>query len=324
MLVGMTSAQSGTAALVLGAMYFGTKTDEATSYALLDRFVEAGGTTIDTANCYAFWANGTGAGGQSEDLLGRWLKRNPGVRERVQIATKVGAEPATAGVLDGATEGLSARVVAREARKSLERLGIETIDLYWAHKEDRSVDLAETVEAFAGLVTDGLVTRLGISNHPTWRVEQARNIAAVAGREPFSAMQLTTSYVRPRPDTEVPGKDHRFGFVTDETIDYVDTHPEIELWAYSPLVQGSYARSDRPFPEPYEHPGTTRRLAVLREVADELGATTSQVVLAWLVGGAPATRPIAGVSSLDQLDEALTAAQLQLTPEQRERLDAAH
>ena len=76
--------------LVLGTMYFGTRTDEATSFALLDRFVEAGGTTLDTANCYAFWISETGSGGQSEQVLGRWLQQNPGLRPGLTIATKVG------------------------------------------------------------------------------------------------------------------------------------------------------------------------------------------------------------------------------------------
>src|SRR5262245_22144346 len=189
-----------TSALVLGAMYFGTRTDRATSYALLDRYVEAGGTTIDTVNCYAFWAGDTGAGGQSEAVIGDWLRANPGLRDRLTIATKVGVEPATPGDFDGPVEGLSAEVVERECARSLERLGLDRIDLYWAHGEDRSVPLAETVAAFGALLSRGLVSRLGVSNHPTWRVEEARALATAQGVQPFTALQLTTSYVRPRPD----------------------------------------------------------------------------------------------------------------------------
>jgi aryl-alcohol dehydrogenase-like predicted oxidoreductase len=303
---------------VLGAMYFGTKTDERTSFALLDRFVEAGGTIIDTANCYAFWASPTGAGGQSEAVLGRWLAANPGLRERLTIATKVGAEPAPGGI-----EGLSAATIARESARSLDRLGIETIDLYWSHVEDRSADLTDTMAGFAELVDAGTVRRIGVSNHPTWRVERANAIAAAHGWTPYTALQLSTSYVRPRPDTKVPGKDHRFGFLTDETRDFVDNHPGMEVWAYSPLIQGSYARADRPFPEVYDHPGTTRRLEVLSAVAKELAATPSQVVLAWLVNDSPQILPIIGASTIDQLDEALAGARLQLTPDQLTRLNAA-
>lgn len=309
-------------ALVLGTMYFGTKTDERTSFQLLDRYVEAGGTVIDTANCYAFWSNPTGHGGQSEELIGRWLKLNPDLRNSLRIATKVGAEPLDSGGPDsGGTEGLSAATIVREARRSLERLGLDRIDLYWAHLEDRSVSQEETLGAFANLVDEGLVAAIGVSNHPVWRVEEARAISAANHWPSYSALQLSTSYVRPRPDAPVPGKDHRFGWVTDETIDYLDNHPDLELWAYSPLIGGSYNRPDRPFPEVYDHPGTTARLRVLKTVADELRVTPGQVVLAWLM---PKIKPIIGASNLDQLNEALAAGEIELTDDQRSRLNAAH
>ena len=300
---------------MLGTMYFGTRTDEPTAFALLDRFVEAGGRMLDTANCYAFWTSPTGHGGQSETVLGRWLAANPGVREDLLIATKVGAEP----IGRGGVEGLSAPVVQREAERSLARLGIDQIDLYWAHVEDRSTDLEETVAAFGELVASGAVRRLGASNHPTWRVERARSIAARTGVEPWTALQLTTSYVEPRPGAAVPGKDHPFGFVNDETIDYLDAHPEMELWVYSPLVQGSFDRADRPFPRAYDHPGTTARLAVLNDLAERRGVPASQVVLAWLM--AKGWKPVAGVSTPAQLDSALASVDLDLTEEELGGLD---
>lgn len=306
--------------LVLGTMYFGTQTDERTSWALMDRYVEAGGTVLDTANCYAFWADPSGAGGQSESTVGAWLRANPGVRERLTIATKVGQEPARAGDLTE-WEGLAPDVITTQCERSRERLGVDVIDLYWAHGEDRSTPLVDVVATMGALVEQGVVARLGVSNHPTWRVERGRMLAAQQGVEPWTALQLTTSYVRPRPDVQVPGKDHRFGFVTDETIDYLETHPELECWVYSPLVRGSYDRQDRPFPEAYRHPGTTARLATLREVTDELDVRPGQVVLSWLVQSTPSLRPIVGVSSLEQLDAALAAPQL--GEDHLERLDVA-
>ena len=304
-----------TDSLVLGTMYFGTRIDGPTSMAMLDRYVEAGGRVLDTANCYSFWSSGTGHGGQSEALLGRWLAANPGQRDSVVVATKVGQEP-----LDtGGVEGLSAPVIAREAARSLERLGVDAIDVYWAHGEDRSVPLAESVAAFGELVAAGVVHRLGVSNHPAWRVERARALAAAQGVEPFSALQLTTSYVAPRPGAAVPGKDHRFGFATDETLDYLGTHPDLELWVYSPLVQGSYDRPERPFPAAYDHPGTTARLAALASVAAARGVARSQVVLAWML--ARGWWPIIGVSSLEQLESALAAGTLELSPEELAALD---
>lgn len=309
--------------LVLGTMYFGTRTDEETSFALLDRFVEAGGRTIDTANCYSFWTSESRAGGQSEETIGRWLAARPGVRERVEIATKVGVEPLDPANHAAGFEGLSPEVIARECDRSLERLRIERIDLYWAHGEDRTTPITQTAQAFGDLVEQGKVARLGISNHPTWLVERGRAHAVSQGLEPWTALQLTTSYVRPRPDVTVPGKDHRFGFVSDETLDYVTQNQPMDLWAYSPLIQGSYDRDDRPFPSEYDHPGTTRRLAALTEVADALGATRGQVVLAWLLHSTPRIRPILGVSSLTQLDEALAAGELALDGAALERLDSA-
>lgn len=300
--------------LVLGTMYFGTRTDEATSYALLDRYVAAGGWLLDTANAYSFWSSPTGHGGQSETLLGRWLAANPGLRDELVLATKVGVEPTD----DGGIEGLSAPVIERESARSRERLGVDVIDLYWAHGEDRSTDLEETVSAFGALVSSGAVRRLGVSNHPTWRVERGRAIAVRLGVEPWTALQLTTSYVDPRPRAQVPGKDHRFGFVTDETVDYLAENQGIDLWLYSPLVQGSFDRADRPFPEAYDHPGTTRRLAAVRQVADLRGVPASRVVLAWLV--AQGWNPIVGVSSVEQLDSALASASIELTPEELEVL----
>ena len=305
--------------LILGTMYFGTKTDEATSFEMLDAFVAAGGTTLDTADAYAFWVSESGSGGQSEAVLGRWLVANPGVREQLSIATKVGVEPVVPGDFTR-PEGLSATAIAAAFKGSQERLGIDCIDVYFAHAEDRETDLAETVQTLGELAQAGQVGRLGVSNHPAWRVERARALAAAAGLPGYEVLQLTTSYFSPRPDTVVPGKDHRFGFATDETRDFLAEHPEMQLWVYSPLVQGSYDRADRPFPEVYEHPGTTRRSLALTAVADRLGVTRGQVVSAWLV--AQGHRPIIGVSSPEQLREALVGGRLALDPDTMAALDA--
>lgn len=301
--------------LVLGTMYFGTRTDRATSYTLLDRFVDAGGRWLDSANCYAFWAHESGHGGQSEALLGDWLRANPGVRESVEIATKVGAEP----VDGGGAEGLSAEVVRRAAQASLDRLGVDLVDLYWAHVQDPDTPIEETVEAMGALVSQGRAARLGLSNHPTWLVERARAHAAARGLEPVTALQLSTSFVEARPGAVVEGKDQRFGWVTEETRDYVERNPGIDVWAYSPLIQGAFDRVDRPLPEAYSHPGTTARLATLADVAGRLGVAPSVVVLAWLVR--TGISPIIGVSSVDQLESALTAGDLALDEELMAQLD---
>jgi aryl-alcohol dehydrogenase-like predicted oxidoreductase len=204
--------------LALGAMFFGTRVDERTSFALLDRFVAAGGTMVDTANSYAFWADPSGMGGQSEQIVGRWLARRGGIREQVRLATKVGAAPAGPVRWPANAEGLSAPAIKAATQASLGRLQTDRIDQYWTHMEDRWVPLEETAGTLADLAAAGTVGQLGCSN------------------------------------------------------DYVQTHPELSLWAYTPLLRGAYVHAER-LPEAYEHPGTTRRLAALDAVAAELGAT---------------------------------------------------
>ncbi|WP_405147535.1 aldo/keto reductase [Sphaerisporangium sp. NBC_01403] len=307
--------------LALGAMYFGTRLDERTSFELLDRFVAEGGTIIDTANCYSFWADPSGFGGQSEEVIGRWLARRPGLRDKLYISTKVGAEPGGDGEWPANREGLSGPAIKAALEGSMRRLGTDRVDLYWTHMEDRSAQLEDTAGALAELVEAGLVGRLGASNHPIWRVERARRIAESNGWEGYTALQLRHSYVKPRPDAPVPDQNHRFGWVGEEVLDYVASDPRMALWAYTTLLNGAYVREDRPLIEAYDHPGTTRRLAVLAEVAAELGITRNQVVLAWLTGGNPSVTPIVGVSDAGQLDEAVAGVALTLPSEQRRRLD---
>lgn len=308
--------------LALGAMLFGTRHDDAESFDLLDAYVEGGGVWIDTADCYAFWADGSGHGGQSEAVLGRWLAARPGMRERVRIATKVGCEPLWPGSYPERSTGLGADVVRAVARQSQERMGVDHLDLLWVHRDDRSTPLPEVVGAFGALVADGTVGRWGCSNVALWRFEQAAALARAAGTAGPTAAQLRYSYAQPRPMVRDHVHDHRFGWITDEHLDHAE-QTGTDLWAYSPLLSGAYDRDDRPLPGAYDHPGTTRRLAVLAEVAAELGVSRSEVVLAWLVGGTPRVVPIAGVSSLAQLATALRGVRLPLPPELRDRLDAA-
>jgi aryl-alcohol dehydrogenase-like predicted oxidoreductase len=309
--------------LALGAMLFGSRTDEATSFAVLDRYVEAGGTFIDTSDNYAFWEDGS-QGGQSEELLGRW-RRSRGVGDEIVIATKLGARPLAPGTsyVDN-PEGLSAKVIRESAERSRERLGVAKLDLLYAHIEDHKVPLQETVEAFAELVAEGTVGMLGVSNHAMWRVERARALAAAAGLPGYEVLQYAHSHLRPR--TDVPDglfPDGSLGHAGAELLGYLRAEPGLTLVAYSPLLKGAYTHPDR-LPADFDHPGAPARLKVLRDVAKETGATVNQVVLAWQIGGELPIVPLAGASSVAQLDENLAAVDLELTEEQRARLDAAH
>lgn len=307
--------------LVLGTMVFGTLVDEATSFALLDQFVDAGGRWLDTADCYSFWLSETGHGGQSEALLGRWLAARPGMRDRVLIATKFGAEPIDAADRASRT-GLSRGAIRTQFESSLRRLGTDQVDLAWAHVEDRDVPVEETADAMSELVEDGAAFRIGASNHPAWLVERARRHAISQGRTPWTALQHSFSYLHPRPFELPAGQGHRFGMLTDEHLDLASVE-SLETWAYTPLLSGAYDNPAKPLPDAHDHPGTTRRLVALDKVAAELGATRGQVVLAWLAGTSPAIRPILGGSKPEQLQAALDAMALDLTDELRAVLDAA-
>ncbi|MEU7830859.1 MULTISPECIES: aldo/keto reductase [unclassified Nonomuraea] len=304
--------------IALGTIPFGTAVDEKDTFAILDRFVEAGGTMLDTANNYPFWVPGC-TGDESELAIGSWLAAR-GNRDRIFLSTKTGARPTVPGddTLASA-EGLSAASIGKAIEGSLRRLRTDYIDVYWSHIEDRSVPLEETLGAFDDLARQGRIRSVGASNLATWRAERARNLSAARGWLPYTCLQLRHTYLRPRPLTRLAESGH--ALATDETLEYVRAEPDVTLWAYNTLMAGAYTRPDRPIPDIYQHPGTTRRLAVLRAVAAEVGATPNQVVLAWLL--ADGHVPIVGVSTMAQLEEALGAADVRLDDELRARLDAA-
>ncbi|MDD6791014.1 MAG: aldo/keto reductase [Thermobifida fusca] len=309
--------------ICLGAMKFGSQVGDAESFAILDRFVERGGTFIDTANNYQFWVEGF-TGDESETLLGRWRAAR-GITDEVLIATKFGARPRTPGGGLADAEGLSAKAVRAAVAGSQQRLGMDRLDLVYPHREDRSVPLEETLGVLAELVEEGQVGLVGASNHRAWRLERARRLSDDRGWPRYEVAQLRYSYLQPRFDIPLPEAGHMHATV--DHLDYVaqenrDGRP-LALVTYTPLLYGAYVRADRTLSYPYEHPGTAARLKVLREVAAECDATPNQVVLAWLMGGDPAIIPLVGVSIVAQLDEALDAVDVELTAEQRSRLDHA-
>ncbi|MGX2992730.1 aldo/keto reductase [Streptomyces sp. JNUCC 64] len=310
--------------LSLGAMLFGTRTDEATSFAILDRYAEAGGTFVDTSNNYAYWLN-DGQGGESERVIGRW-RASRGVGDEITVATKMGARPLAPGTgFVENREGLSPEVIRVAAEQSRERLGMDRLPLLYAHVEDPKTPLARTVEGFAALVEEGTVGLLGVSNHWAWKVERSRAIAAAGGLPGYEVLQYSHSYLRRRTDQpDALSPDGAYGIADGDVLSYVRDHPALALVAYTPLLGGSYARADRPFGRDFDHAGTPVRLAALNEVVQETGATPNQVVLSWLIGGEVPVIPLVGASSVAQLDESLAALDLELTTEQRARLDAAY
>ncbi len=293
-------------------MYFGTVIDQADAYSLLDYYVEMGGNFIDTANNYATWVPG-GQGGESEALLGRWLK-DRGNRSRLFIATKVGF-PVPA---DGVGMGLRAKQIEMECERSLKRLGLETIDLYYMHHDDRETPLEESMEAFARLVKAGKVRYIGASNFMTWRLVEAQNLSRSRGWPEFCCLQQRLSYLMPSIGAEFDPQ----VAASPELLDFCRNRG-LQLLAYSPLLGGIYNQPGSSLPPRYQSPENQNRLTVLRTVAAELGATPNQVVLAWLMQSEPRVIPIIGVSRREQLAENMGALRLTLSEDQVSRLSSA-
>ncbi|MBZ0285815.1 MAG: aldo/keto reductase [Anaerolineae bacterium] len=294
--------------LCLGAMYLGTRNDLASSYRLLDQYLDAGGQFIDSANIYAHWVSGY-QGGESEALLGKWM-RERGNRAQVFIASKVGFE-----YMD-VPRRLRAADIEAECNKSLQRLGIDTIDLYYAHVDDRQTPLEESLEAFNRLVQAGKVRFIGASNYLAWRLEQARWISQTNDWAQYCCIQQHYTYLRLRPGTNVdPQK-----MVNDDLLDYCD-QMKITLLGYSVLQAGAYTRQDRSFRREFLMPDNDKRLEVLRAVASETGATVNQVILCWMLQHG--IIPLIAASDESQLGENLGALKFELTADQMDRLNAA-
>jgi aryl-alcohol dehydrogenase-like predicted oxidoreductase len=296
-------------ALCLGAMFFGTRNDKTTSYQMLDSYFAAGGRFIDTANMYAYWVSGF-KGGESETLLGEWMKAR-GNRSQVFLATKVGFQ------YTGVERNLRAKVIEEECHKSLRRLGVETIDLYYAHVDDYTTPLEETLEAFDKLVKAGKVRFVGASNYRAWRLERAKRLCETHSWAQFCCIQQRYTYLRPRHGT-------KFGLqlvVDEELLDY-SRENQFPILAYSVLLGGSYTRN-QPLPEQYVGQDSEARLAVLRDVASETGATLNQIVLAWMLHSQPPIIPLIAASTPEQMQDNLDALNVSLNDEQMQRLNSA-
>lgn len=319
------------AQLSLGCMIMGTATDEPTAVKMLDRYVEAGGNFLDTANCYCWWARQGSLGGESEELLGRWFART-GRRDDIFLATKgSGMVWDQDGVWrDGVAdweiarrrfEGASAKTLTRAIDDSLRRLRTDHVDLYYVHVDDRRTPLEETLAALAGIVAAGKARHIGWSNVRTWRLERIRQLCAQHGWPAPVALQQQHSYLRRR-----AGLRHA-SIVDDEQMEYLEEHDDITLVAYSPILKGIYdsaaKRENHWAMDPYHGPDAEARLKILAEVADEVGATPNQVVLAWLLQAKPTMVPLIGPRTLEQYEAALPALTVVLTDEQVARLDAA-
>ncbi|WP_238626207.1 aldo/keto reductase [Aggregatilinea lenta] len=319
----------------LGCMLMGSTIDAATSYAMLDCFVEDGGTFLDTANCYAWWVGkGEFVGDESEMLLGAWMQAR-GNRDDLFLATKTGARLTNpAGIrnaqgevewerVSGEYQGLAPDTIRRSVEDSLRRLRTDRIDLYYAHIDDRDTALDDTLDALNRLVEQGKVRFIGCSNYRTWRIERARAISAAHGWAHYVAAQQEYSYLRPK-----PGADFGVGAHVDgEMLDYFRANDEIALVAYSPLLKGIYDDAEKRARyynwSLYDSDDSRARLEVLGKMAGALGVSNSQLVLAWLLHHQPQVIPIFGMSSKAQYEHNMAALNITLDDAQMAELNAA-
>jgi aryl-alcohol dehydrogenase-like predicted oxidoreductase len=300
------------APLVLGGNVFGWTADKAQSFRILDRFAEAGGVMIDTADVYSAWVPGH-EGGESESILGEWL-RSSGKRDKVLLATKVG-------MLDGeGGSGLAPSRIAAAADASLRRLGVDTIDLYYAHQDDESVPQADVLAAFDALIRAGKVRVLGASNFHAVRLKAALDLATREGLPHYRVLQ---------PEYNLVSR-HRF---EGELQDLCITH-NLGVLPYYGLASGFLTGKYRSAADAGKSVRGGRMadllagkggavLAAMDAVAAETGASHARIALAWLLAQDGVTAPIASATSIEQLDDLLGAWDLQLTPDQLARLTDA-
>lgn len=298
------------APLVFGGNVFGWTADEATSFALLDRFVERGFNAVDTADTYSAWVPGN-SGGESETIIGNWLKRS-GRRADLVLITKVG--------LWDRRKGLRAENIIAAAEDSLRRLQTDYIDVYFAHTDDEATPLDETLTAFAKLIESGKVRAIGASNYSAARVREALDVSAQKQLARYEVLQPEYNlYDRQEFENGLAplALEQQLG-----AICYFSLASGFLTGKYRTIddLEGS-SRAD--FLRKYFDDRGLRILAALREVATSLSATPAQVALAWLMARPGVTAPIASATKLEQLDDILGAATLRLPPEALARLDQA-
>lgn len=296
----------------LGGNVFGWTADEATSFRILDAFRAAGLNFIDTADVYSNWVPGH-RGGESETILGRWLKRSGG-RDQVVIATKVGKEMAPD------RKGLGKAHIVRAVEDSLARLQTDYLDLYQSHEDDGETPLDETLGAYAQLIREGKVRAIGASNYGADRLALALEVSRRHGFPRYESLQPSYN-LYDRVDYE-------------RTLEPVCRKAGLGVLPYFSLASGFLAgkyrseqdlagRARADFVKRYLNERGFRILSALDEAAKRLQATPARVALAWLLARPTVTAPIVSATSVEQLGEIVEAGRLSLDPASTKMLDEA-
>ena len=302
------------APLSFGCNVFGWTADEKMSFKLLDKCVDSGINLLDTADVYPVWHPGN-VGGESEAIIGNWLKKS-GKRDKVLIATKVGMKMEK----NLGCAGLKKDYIIKSVEDSLKRLGIETIDLYQAHTDDKDTPLEETLETFNELVKQGKVRYIGASNYKSERLAEALKISKENNLVRFESLQPEYNlYVREDYETGVEELCARenLGVIT-----YFSLASGFLTGKYhSKEDMAQSARGKRL--EKYMNDRGFKIVEALHEVAKEYSANAAQIALAWLMHRPSVTAPIASATNLYQMNDLVAACELQLSKEAIEKLNIA-
>ena len=300
----------------LGTGSFGSEISKKDSFAVLDAFVEAGGNFLDTAHIYAAWIkDGWGA---SESTIGEWVRAN-GMRDQVVLGTKGGHPP-----LDNMGLGRCSRAcLEQDLSESLERLGLDSVDVYWLHRDDPGRPVGEIMETMASFVRDGRIRSYGASNWGLERIEAANEYAAAHGVPAFVASQPGWALA----DRETDKSSVSPMMYLDETMRQWHLRTRLPVVAYSSQAGGYFGRENAlwaksgftgppPKRKEYDTPSNRRRLSRAITLAEEKGVTANQIALAYLLSQPFVVFPIVGTGRPEHVRESLAAVGIQLTDEE--------
>nr|WP_321980604.1 aldo/keto reductase [uncultured Cohaesibacter sp.] len=300
------------APIVFGGNVLGWTTDETESFRVLDAFIDHGFDAIDTADVYSAWVDGN-KGGESETVLGKWFAARPGMRDKVKLFTKVGSDMGGPG-----EKGLSEKWILEAVEKSLTRMGVDEIDLYFSHWPDPEVDHAETLGAYDKLLKAGKIRAIGASNYDAALLQSALEASKANGLPSYQVLE---------PEYNLYDRGGFDGQLKDLCIEN-----NIGVITYFSLASGFLSgkyrseadlkgrkRSD--MVKKYLTERGMRLLDILEDVAHQHNASMAEVSLAWLIHSKGVTAPIASATSVAQVESFAKAASLKLTNEDMTRLN---
>jgi aryl-alcohol dehydrogenase-like predicted oxidoreductase len=290
------------ASLMLGGNVFGWSADQATSFRILDAFVDRGYGFVDTADMYSRWAPGN-QGGESETVIGQWFQER-GTRDKVVLATKVGND------MGGGKTGLKAAYIVQAVEDSLRRLQTDYIDLYQSHRDDAETPLEETLEAYRKLIAEGKVRAIGASNYTGARLREAFAVSKAKGLPVYETLQPEYNlYARQGYETDLLPVVEEFGV---SVVPYFALASGFLTGKYKTKEDAKGAKREAQVGKYFDERGV-RILKALEEVATEARATQASVAIAWLLAQPSVTAPIASATSVEQLESLFAAVELKLS-----------